>query len=202
MVEGIIPLSLSHGIFATVGAYGHRGNFDIRRGYLNAGAQDFSTATPDSRTSGVRARLDWENAFNFKTVGFSPYTDLSYTLSRMDGYTETDGGLPARFDSRSVRSTEIRAGVNAALPIANKLYAVANLEAAHRFNNSASSINGEVIGLFTFSLPGEEFKATWAKGGFGVEGELAGGKASVMLNATTSSSMPNAWLAARYQVSF
>lgn len=59
-----------------------------------------------------------------------------------------------------------------------------------------------LFGLFTFSLPGEEFKATWAKAGLGVEGELAGGKASVMLNATTSSSAPNAWLAARYQISF
>lgn len=202
MVEGIIPVIPARGIFATLGGYGHRGNFDIRRGYLNAGTQDFSTAKPDSTTWGARARLDWENAFELKSLGFSPYTDLSYSQSRMEGYTETDGGLPARFDSRTNRSTEIRAGVNAALPIANRLNIVANLEGAHRFNKSSSSTSGEVIGRFNFSLPGEDYKATWAKGGIGLEGELAKGKASLMLNATTSSSMPSAWVAATYQLSF
>lgn len=201
--EGIIPISESRGLFATVGAYGHWGKVDIRRGYLNSGVQDFSNASPDTRIWGVRARLDWENAFAVKSVEFSPYADLSYTRSRMDGYTETDGGLPARFDSRSDSSTEIRGGVNAAMPIAaTKLNLVANLEAAHRFNNSGSSTSGEVIGLFSFKLPGQNYQSTWLKGGVGMEGVLGKGKASLMLNATTKSSMPNAWLAASYQLTF
>lgn len=203
MAEGIIPVSESRGLFATVGAYGHWGEVDIRRGYLNGGLQDFSTASPDTRTWGVRARLDWENAFAVKSVGFSPYADLSYTRSRMDGYTETDGGLPARFDSRTDHSTEIRGGVNAAMPIAaTKLNLVTNLEVAHRFNDSGASTSGEVIGLFSFNLPGQNYQSTWLKGGVGVEGELGKGKASLMLNATSKSSMPNAWLAASYQLAF
>jgi hypothetical protein len=203
MAEGIIPVSESHGLFATVGAYGHRGNVDISRGYLNSGVQNFSTASPDTHTWGVRARLDWEKAFAVKSVDFSPYADLSYTRSRMDGYTETDGGLPARFDSRTDHSTEIRGGVNAEMPIAaTQLNWVANLEVAHRFNNNGASTTGEVIGLFSFNLPGENYQSTWLKGGMGVEGELGRGKASLMLNATTRSSMPNAWLAASYQLNF
>lgn len=203
MAEGIIPVSESRGLFATVGAYGHWGEVDIRRGYLNGGLQDFSTASPDTRTWGVRARLDWENAFAVKSVGFSPYADLSYTRSRMDGYTETDGGLPARFDSRTDHSTEIRGGVNAAMPIAaTKLNLVTNLEVAHRFNDSGASTSGEVIGLSSFNLPGQNYQSTWLKGGVGVEGELGKGKASLMLNATSKSSMPNAWLAASYQLTF
>ena len=203
MTEAIIPVSASRGLYATVGGYGHWGSSDINRGYLNAGSLDASSASADTRTWGARARLDWENAFAIKKVDFSPYVDLSYSHSRMDGYTETDGGLPARFDGRSDHSTEVRGGVNTAMPISStKLNLVANLEAAHRFNDSGASTSGEVIGQFTFNLPGQGYQSNWLKGGFGVEGELAKGKASLMLNATTMSSMPNAWLAASYQLAF
>jgi len=203
MAEGIIPVSASRGLYATVGGYGHWGSADIRRGYLIAGALDASNASADTRTWGVRARLDWENAFAIKKVDFSPYADLSYSHSRMDGYTETGGGLPARFDGRSDHSTEIRGGLNAALPIAaTKLNVVANLEAAHRFNESGAPASGEVIGLFSFHLPGQNYQSTWLKGGVGVEGELGKGKASLMLNATSRSSMPNSWLAFSYQLTF
>jgi len=203
MTEAIIPVSELDGLFATMGAFGHWGNVDIHRGYLNGVVSDFSTASPDTHTWGVRARLDWENAFAVKSADFSPYADLSFTRSRMDGYTETDGGLPARFDSRTDHSSEIRGGVNTAMPIAgSQLNWVANLEVAHRFNNNGASTSGEVIGLFSFNLPGENFQSTWLKGGVGIEGELSKGKASLMLNATSKSSMPNAWLAVSYQLNF
>lgn len=78
---------------------------------------------------------------------FSPDLDLTYSEARLDGYTETGGGFPARFDRRKDKATELRAGV-------------------------------------------------------GVEGKLAGGGASLMLNATTRGSAPSHWLAANWQRAF
>lgn len=204
MIEGIIPVSESHGLFATIGTYGHWGDADIQRGYINGtGAQDFSTASPDTHTWGVRARLDWENAFAVKSVDFSPYTDFSYSKSRMDGYTEAGGALPVRFDGRSDHSSELRVGLNATMPIkATKLNLVANIEAAHRFNDEGASSSGEVIGLFSFNLPGQDYQSSWLKAGLGLEGGIGNGRASLMLNGTTKSSMPSAWLAASYQLEF
>lgn len=203
MTEGILPISEARGIYATVGAYGHWGEIDIRRGYLNGVVLDASTANPDTNTWGLRARLDWEKAFVIKSTEFSPYLDLSYNRSHMESYTEEGGSLPARFDGRTDKNTELRLGMNSSVPISRtSLYLIGNIEAAHRLDNDGPRTSGQVLGLFAFNLEGEESHSNWVKVGIGVEGLLAGGKASVMLNGTTKSDMPNAWLAASYQLTF
>lgn len=196
MVEGIIPVSPARGLFATIGAYGHWGEADIRRGYLVSGAQNYSTGNSDTQTLGLRARLDWENAFAWSGAQFSPYTDLSYAEARMDGYTETGGAFPAQFNKRKGHATDLRVGVNAAKPISStRFQLIGNLEVAHRFEDSAAATSGNISGLFAFDLAGEKFRQTWMKAGVGVEGQLGAGKASLMLNGTTKGEMPNAWLA-------
>ncbi|MGV8991853.1 MAG: autotransporter outer membrane beta-barrel domain-containing protein [Thiobacillus sp.] len=203
MVEGIIPVSPARGLFATIGAYGHWGEADIRRGYLVASTQNFSTGSPDTETLGLRARLDWENAFAWSGSQLSPYADLSYAESRMDGYTETGGAFPAQFNKRKDHATDLRVGVNAAKPIpSTRFQLIGKLEVAHRFEDSAAATSGNINGLFAFDLAGEKFRQTWMKAGVGVEGQVGQGKASVMLNATTKGEMPNAWLAASYQLTF
>ena len=68
MVEGIIPVSKEHGLYATFGTYGLWGQADIRRGYINGGVHDSSSARPDTNTWGVRARIDWEKALEVKLL--------------------------------------------------------------------------------------------------------------------------------------
>ena len=203
IAEAIVPMDETRGLYATLGAYGHWGDADIDRGYLNAGLPDYSNGDPDTRTWGVRARVDWENAFILSRTAFSPYADISYVDARMDGYTETGGGFPAHFDKREQNVTELRAGVNGALPLSSSTtQLVLNLEAAHRFDAEGTRTSGEMLGLFGFDLDGREYDQTWARGGIGVEGQLGQGKASLMLNGTTRGEMPNVWLAASYQVAF
>lgn len=203
MVEGIIPLSVDNGVYATIGGFRHWGEVDIDRGYFNMGAMDYSSASPDSRAWGVRARVDWENAFTVKTARFSPYADLWHSKTKLDSYTETGGGFPAHFDSREDRITELRAGLNAAVPIKTSGFDfVANVEAVHRFDDKADSTSGQVVGLFGFNLDGQEYDQNWFKGGIGVEGKLGKGKASLMLNGTTEGEMASSWLAASYQLAF
>jgi hypothetical protein len=203
MVEGIVPLSEAHGVYATLGAYGHWGEADIVRGYYNMGAQDASHASPNTETWGLRARVDWENAVQIKRTALSPYADLSFSRSMVDRYTERDGGLPARFDGRTEEVTELRLGLNSATALGASGYAlVTSLEAAHRFDERGARSTGEVIGLFSFDLDGQDYDTDWIKAGIGVEGALAGGKLSVMLNGTTEGSALSAWLAASWQQRF
>jgi len=204
MVEGIIPLTQVEGLYATLGAYGHWGEADIRRGYFNMSALDSSKASPDTETWGVRARLDWQNALSVANTGISPYIDLSYSSSHMESYTEEDGGLPARFDGRTDDRTEARLGFNTQtpLPFISGYDFVTNLEVAHRFEKNSAGVNGAVDGYFTFNLPGEDVTNDWLKAGVGVEGEAGPGKLSLMLNGTTQSEMPNFWVATSYQLAF
>jgi uncharacterized protein with beta-barrel porin domain len=119
----------------------------------------------------------------------------------MDGYTETGGGLPARFDSRKDKATELRLGLNLSHPISNaNLFGTA--EAVHRFESSGAHTTGELIGLIRFDLDGQDYKRDWLRVGLGIEGKLADGVASLSINATTRGEAPDAWLAASYRMSF
>jgi probable HAF family extracellular repeat protein len=200
LAQALVPLYGS--LWATLGGYHHWGQSDIERGYLNAGAPDTSKGSPDANTRGLRARLEWDQAWRLAGAGVSPYVDLTYSEVKIPAYTETGGGFPARFDSRNEKATELRLGVNAERPMANGVTLFGVLEAAHRFEKTGARISGQVLGLFDFTLDGQKNKQDWLRVGMGVEGKLAQGRASLSLNATTTSGQPNVWLAAGWQRAF
>lgn len=198
--EALIPLSGN--LWATLGVYRSWSTADIKRGYLNAGLQDFSTGNPDVDAWGLRARVDFDKAYNFASADFSPYLDFTYSEARMEGYTEAGGGFPARFDARKDKATELRLGVNVERPIREDVSIVGTLEAAHRFEKGGPRTSGEVTGLFGFDLAGADSKQNWLRAGVGVEGHIADGTASLMLNTSTQGDTPSHWLAVRWQQSF
>jgi len=203
MLEGIMPITAVKGLYAVIGGFYQQGEADIQRGYLNAGNYDASSASPDVSTFSLRARLEWENALAFQATHISPYIDATYARTRMDGYTETGGGFPAQFDSRQDETAELRLGANAALDLSFiPATLISNLEAAHRFNDNGAGSTGQVIGLSSFDLNGQQFDQSWLKAGVGLEGKVAGGKAYIMLNGTTEGEVASAWLAVSYQQVF
>lgn len=199
LAEALVPLSGK--LWATFSGYGHWGDADLKRGYLNAGTQDFSTGTPDVDTWGLRARLELDMAYRVASADFSPYVDLTYNEAKLAAYTETGGGFPARFDGRKDKATELRLDVNMERPL-GEARLLGLLEAAHRFEKAGARTSGQVIGLFGFDLDGANNKQDWLRAGVGVEGKLAEGTASLMLNATTKGEAPSYWLAAGWQKAF
>ncbi|WP_334157932.1 autotransporter domain-containing protein [Oryzomicrobium sp.] len=200
LVEALLPV---HGdLWAVLGGYGHWGSAEVRRGYLNAGFQDYSSGRPDTDTWGLRGRLEWDRAWRLGRAEFSPYADLSYSESKLAAYTETGGGFPARFDARTDTATELRLGINAAKPLDNGLTLTGVFEAAHRFEKNGAATSGQMLGLFAFNLPGKDNQQDWLRVGAGLEGNLASGKGSLFLNLTTRGETPSAWLAAAWQKAF
>ena len=206
LAEALVPLRTDtdgSGLWATFGTHYHWGDTNLRRGYLNAGLADASKGTPDTETWGLRARIDWENAARLGKTSFSPYAELSYSQARMDSYTETGGGFPARFDSHKEKATEFRLGLNADYPLSsNQARLLGTVEAVHRLESQGASTSGQMIGLFPFDLGGESNRKNWLRLSAGVEGKVAGGKASLSVNATSQGEAPNYWLAASYQLAF
>lgn len=186
-------------LWAVFGGYGHWGKADLRRGYLNAGAQDYSTGKTKVDTWGLRGRLEWDGALRVAGTEFSPYADLTYGESKLAAYTETGGGFPARFDARKEKATELRVGVNAAKPLDDGLRLVGTLEAARRAEPAGARTTGEVIGLFAFELAGQTNKRDWLRAAAGIEGKVGEGVGSLSLNATTKGEAPSLWLAANWQ---
>lgn len=204
MAEALMPLTkLSQGeLWASLSAMYHWGDADITRGYLNAGLPDSSRGDTDSRTWALRARLEWDGGLQVGTAAISPYADLSYTETKVDGYTETGGGFPAVYNASKEETTELRLGLNAIKPVNSNTNVVGLVEAAHRFNNDGVTVGGTIVGLSDFKYHTETNADSWLRVGVGVEYKTGSGKASLMLNGTTQGETPNAWVAASWQAVF
>ena len=190
-------------LYATFSGYYQRGSASVRRGYWNAGVTDYSRGDTGTEVIGLRARLDWLDAWKLGEANLTPYTSLTATRAKVDGYTETGGGFPARWDGRSESATVLRAGVDAVLPVGGNVSLLGRLELANRFQGAGSTATGEILGLSGFGVGGQEQRKSWLRTGVGVEGKLGqAGTVSLMLNATTQGSAPAYWLAAGYRMSF
>jgi len=82
-------------LYATFSGYYQRGSASVRRGYWNAGVTDYSRGDAGTEVIGLRARLDWLDAWKLGEANLTPYTSLTATSAKVDGYTETGGGFPA-----------------------------------------------------------------------------------------------------------
>jgi len=200
VAEALVPLYQR--LWGVVSGYYQWGDADVRRGYLNAGLADSSTGRPDTRTWGLRGRLEWEALARPAGVSLSPYADLSYLATHTDAYTERGGGFPVAYQAQDDDATDLHLGVNAAYPLTDHTQLLGLIEGVHRFNDSAAPIAGEVIGLFPFELPGQQYNRNWLRGGVGMSARLGFGVASLMVNATSQGEAPSAWVTGTYQVSF
>lgn len=184
------------GVFTVAGAFG---DASIRRNYLvNGGATDTSLGTTDASGFALRGRLQWDKALPY----VSPYGELSWMKSCMNGFTETGGAFPASFAKLCDTATEARIGFDATVPVNERFRLTATMEGVHRFEDTANSVQGTVIGLNTFDFAGADHQQDWLRGGLGFETDLGRSVFSVMANATTKGESPSAWLAASWRASF
>jgi probable HAF family extracellular repeat protein len=186
----------------TASAYLNKGDADIKRGYLNAGTQVISSGNPDAEASGLRLRLDWLRALERNAFAITPYTSLTYTHSHVDGYTETGGGFPIRWDSRSDHTTEARVGGDAEYALNQRITLLGKLEGVHRFEGSSSGASGTILGLNNFSFAGQDYHQNWIRAGLGATGKIGPGTASLMVNRSTDKNGPAYWAYANYQIVF
>lgn len=191
--ELLMPISGS--LWAVFGGYGHWGETE----FIRKNAPD--TQLPNSQSLGLRARLEWDKVVRIGNAGLSPYADLSSNETNVAAHTEFLFG-PIRIKGSKEKSTELRLGLNASMPITETARLLGTVEAAHRFEKNGAKTTGHFIGGASFELQGREFKQDWLRVGAGVEGKLGSGVASLMLNATTQGEMPNIWLAASWQTRF
>lgn len=204
--ELLIPLrvtSTGSGLWVVIDGYSHRGDSTISRSYLNTGLMDSSSGLASTHTTAFRARIEWDDMLRLDSLSFSPFGQYSVARARMDGYSETGGGFPLRYDTQLEKTTELHAGINVSLPVSNgSARVLAIVDAAHRFEGSAAATTGELPGLFNFTIPGQSVTRDWLRLGVGAEVGLGGGQASLMLNATSTSDAPNWWIAASWRTEF
>jgi len=140
---------------------------DIRRGY-SAGTST-STGDTDMESSSLRARLDWRDAFSLGSVSFSPSMQYTHTSTRIDGYQETGGTSPARFDSQHNKAKESRVALQGAYEYSAKTTLLGRTEWAHRFDSKGASVSGSANILNAVNMPfnvkGNDVEQDWVRVG-------------------------------------
>jgi len=149
-----------------------RWNAEINRVYLNAGLEDRSMGTTTIKATSLRLRIDWLELHTIRNTTITPKAEYTLTRSEVDGYTETTGGFPARFDPQSHTARESRVG----LIIERNLNAQTTVrgitEAVHRFDKSGAAFSGEVVDMFPFSIPGAENRQEWIRIGGEIDHQI------------------------------
>ncbi len=163
----------ANGLEASAAAYYGRFGTEMRRNYMNGANVDTSTGRPDAESTALRLRLDWKDLAKLGRFGLSPFVAYTWVETRLDAYTETGGGFPAQFAASKWRVNDLRLGVAAKTALSGATDLRLGLEAAHRFEDSTHGVNGQAIGLPSFSLPGERVKQDWARATVDVDHRLS-----------------------------
>ncbi|HEX5392115.1 MAG TPA: autotransporter domain-containing protein [Rhodocyclaceae bacterium] len=188
----------------TASAYYNEGDADIRRGYLNAGTPVISSGKPDTQSEALRLRLDWLNAYTQGKLSLTPYTNLTWFHSHINGYTESGGGFPVRWDGRDENTNQARLGTDGTYALNDTVKLLGRLEAVHRMENRSSNISGTILGPGggNFGFSGIGYRQDWLRAGIGAEAKAGPGVVSVMLNGTTENDGASYWAYANYRVTF
>ena len=197
-----VSFAAGSGVVATLSGYFNWGKADIRRGYLNGAANDSSFGSTATQTYGVRARVDWQDAFKLASTGISPFASYTYLNSQMNGYTETGGSFPVRFDGSREISNTVRIGADAKTPLTDNLDLVTRLEYGHRFEKAGAGVSGQILGLSAFSLDGASVQQDFVRGGIGVSYKLGNGDGLIMVNSSNQTGKNTTWVSASYRVKF
>jgi probable HAF family extracellular repeat protein len=144
---------------------GYYGRFDtqLRRNYRNGAAVDRSHGRPDAKSAALRARLDWKDAAQAGPFSLSPYAAYTRMETRLDAYTETGGGFPVAYGASKWKTDDLRAGLAARMALSAATDLRLAGEIVHRFDDDTGGVNGQVLGLWRFSLPGQKTKQNWAR---------------------------------------
>lgn len=150
-------------LFSLIGVAGHWG-VDVRRGYTNGADIDYSVGETEMSGGALRARVDWLDAATFGGTSIDPFASVALGRTHLDGYTETGGAFPARFEDQDNTMREVRLGVTAVTELTQALTLSTTLEAVHRSGDSPR-VEGSVPGVFGFDLGGGELSRNWVRAG-------------------------------------
>jgi uncharacterized protein with beta-barrel porin domain len=180
---------LGAGLIASVtGLYG-RWDAEIDRHYYNGASVDVSRGDTDARVQTLRARLDWFDLVQWGgSTSLSPFVAYTHTRSELDGYTETGGGFPVRYDESEHSARELRLGAGLKTVLTPAADLRLTLEAVHRFDDHGESVSGELLGPggTSFNLRGGDVRQDWARAGAEVDYRTTQGSVlSASLHAST-----------------
>ncbi len=174
----------------------------ITRNYMNGGFLDSSTGPAQAYNWAFRARADWKDLANAGNFSLSPNAALTHVESRLNGYNETGGGVPAQFGAQSVRYEEARLGLTAAKALTEATKLRLFVEGVKQFNGSASTLNAQAFGI-GFTQLGTPPRSGWGRIGAEIDHRFSNKSLlSASLHAASAGGDPSITASISYKRSF
>jgi probable HAF family extracellular repeat protein len=134
------------------------------RGYLNGSGPASSFGDTNINGYGATARVGWTFNNLFARTQITPFVSYAYTLAHVNGYTESSGPFPAAMDAFDSIQQVSRVGADARYTFMPGAWLWGTAAWAHVINaGNAPTISGQLIGLFSVSVPGFTGAPDWAE---------------------------------------
>jgi probable HAF family extracellular repeat protein len=137
---------------------------NIDRAYSNGAATAFSSGQTNGTGGVVRVRADWLEAAKIGSTSVNPWASVSFGALHVNGYRETGGPFPARFEAQNLQHGEVRLGLTAVTELSTQTKLSTSFEVAHR-SGTAALAQGQVDDLFNFAIGGGTYASTWVRTG-------------------------------------
>ena len=132
---------------------------------MNGASVNISSGKTDITEVAARLRLDWMHAFALADMQLSPRVAYTWTGTHVDDYAEAGGGFPVYFDDQDHNTEELRAGIDADWAWTDNVLLRGMFEVVHRFDDEGNDLQGQVIGLYSVTMPGESVNQNWVRAG-------------------------------------
>ncbi len=178
-----------------IGATGLTLKGDIKRGYLNGNDVTSSTGNTTANGYGVTARVGYAFANVLPKTQLTPFVSYTFSSFHLNGYTETDGPFPARFDGYTANAQTSRLGADARFTFAPGKWLWGTLAWAHRLDGAkGTDISGTVIGLFNMTATGASTAQDWTEVTGGARlGAWKNGAVTASLTASVPANYPTTY---------
>ncbi|MBU4524056.1 MAG: autotransporter domain-containing protein [Desulfomicrobium sp.] len=157
----------AYGLRLEAGAMASLINMRLERGYQNGEGSAQSRGKTQGEGYGLYGRLGWAFPVT-ERIAVQPFIQHSWQHIHFDGYTESDGPFPAKYDAFSDTVNTSRAGIEGQYAFSERLGLRAWVAYSHRHENESPSMSGEVIGLNAFEFSGADLDQDWMDTGMGV----------------------------------
>ena len=140
-----------------------RFDVDTKRNYLNGVTIDQSRGSTDGTGYALAVRGGYE--FPLKAdVSLMPYAELEWNKAKIDGYTETGGGIPATVGEQNSRKLISRLGAELSSKLSDDTKARFRAAWGHELSGDDGAVNVTALTI-GYSIPGMSSKDDWAEAG-------------------------------------
>jgi uncharacterized protein with beta-barrel porin domain len=138
------------GPFARLALAYQQGDASVKRSYLTGSGVDWSNGDTTVAQRAVSTQAGY--VFAVKNIAIMPYLGIDYLRTKLNGYAETSGQFPIRFNARTDENVYGTVGLSGHLHVARQTMVSAGIKHVQRLSRSSDPVSANVPGIDPLSV--------------------------------------------------